>query len=389
MKIIQICEQFKPSIGGVQNYVYALSHELSKRHNVTVFTSDLIEGLDLTLKPPSYEKISDNFNIYRFKTYPPYYISYVRAYGMIPPLIRNLAKSDVDLIHSHSFIAIHTNAAALLSKLKKNPFVLTIHSFGENPSNFYSDMFTKVYNSSIGKITLKFADKVIVLSSEAKVYFLQLGVDEEKIRIVPNGIDYKRFANFHPKVNFKQRYSINGKVVLFVSNLQQRKGAQYLLKAAPQILREVPNTSFVIVGDGPYRKYLEDLSNRLHIKNKVIFTGSLSDQELLEAYHIADVFVLPSAFEGLPTVILEAMASGVPIVATKVGGIPSIVQDGITGFLINYGDTKQIAEAVINILSDESLAQKMGENGKRISKNYDWQIICKKIEDVYQEVIQR
>lgn len=387
MKIIQICEQFKPSIGGVQNHVYFLSHELSKRHLIKVFTSDLIEGINLSSKPPSYEKISDTFEVYRFKTYPPYYISYVRAWGAMPFLIQKLVASNADLIHSHSFVAIHTNVTSILSKLKKKPFVLTIHTYGKNLSSFYANMFVNFYNSSIGRITLELADKIIVLSSEAEEYFLQLGVYKEKIQVIPNAVNYEQFANFHTTANFKQQYNIDGKVVLFVSNLQKRKGAQHLIKVIPQIIQELPNTNFVIVGEGPYRKYLENLSNRLQIKNKIIFTGHLSPKKLLEAYHAADVFVLPSAFEGLPTVILEAMASGVPVVASKVGGIPSVIQNGITGFLVNYGDMEQIAEAVTNILSSEKLAKLMGKNGKKISKNYAWSIIYKKIEDVYREVV--
>jgi len=260
--------------------------------------------------------------------------------------------------------------------------VLTIHAYGGFLSNHYRTVLAKLHNPIVGKSVLKLVNKIIVLDPLAKNHFSKIVGEEDKIEVIPNGIIFDKFSN-SSSGDFKQKYNIEGRVVLFVGLLQQRKGVQHLLKAASQILKKVPDTVIVIVGKGEYRKHLVKLSNDLGIEDKVKFFGFLSDQELLEVYSMVDILVLPSAFEGLPTVILEAMASGKPVVATNVGGIPSVVKDGITGFLVEYGNIEQLAEAIKTILTDENLARNMGKKGREIASNYDWSIISKKVERLY------
>jgi glycosyltransferase involved in cell wall biosynthesis len=388
MKIIQVCEHFRPAVDGLTNHVYNLSYNLSKKHEITVFTSDIVNGNILKIKraAKNYEKVSDTFEVFRFKAYPPA-MPYAKTYATIPSLIRNLFKSDADVIHTHSYMLLHSDITSVVSKLKKTPLVLTVHAYGSMLSNPYKDLLAKLYNSTTGKVILNCADKIIALNPEALIYLSDLGVEDKKIELIPNGIDYGKFANPNSTTGFREKYDLNGKIILFVGLLQERKGVQHLLNSAPQLLKAVPDANFIIVGDGELKRDLKRLSERLEISDKVKFTGFLPDKELLEAYASADVFAFPSAFEGLPTVIIEAMASGKPVVATNVGGIPSLVKDGITGFLVNYGDVNQLANVMTTILKDESLAKRMGENGRKAAKDYDWSIIGKKVEKLYQKVI--
>ena len=388
MRIIQVSYRFPPAIGGVENHVYNLAYRLSEEHKVTVFTSD-IENIGLfkiQRVNKSYEKLSDNLDVFRLRAYPPG-IPYAMTYAMIPSLIRKLAGSHVDVIHTHGYIALHSDVTSIISKLKETPLVLTVHAYGDRLSNRYKNLFSRLYNSTMGKAILNYAGKIIVLDPKALRYFLNLGVEKEKIQVIPNGIEYNKFAKSQLSRDFRQKYDINGKIVLFVGQLQQRKGVQHLFRSAPQILKEVPDANFFIVGDGGFKKNLVEISNNLGIKGRVKFTDFLPIEELLEVYASADVFVLPSAFEGLPTVILEAMASGKPIVATNVGGISSIVKEGVNGFVIDYENLEQLAKSITIILTDEKLAKIMGENGREIAKNCDWSVISKKIEHVYQEVL--
>ena len=393
MKIIQVCKTFPPSIGGLQNHVYNLSHELSLRgHQVTVLTSDIknIGFLKIDRADRPYEKITDNFEVYRFKAYPPE-IPYASAYGIIPPLIRKLIKSNPDVINTHSHALIHTDITSVLSRIKKIPVVLTIHTSGDIAARSYTTPLLKLYNNTVGKFSLKAANMIIATSPQMAEYYSRFA-NQEKICIIPNGIKFERFLNMPSAHLFKKDYDLDSRVVLFIGRLAPVKGIQYLLKATPQVLREAPDTSFVIVGgaygDYNFQKELEKLSHKLGVNDKVIFTGFISDDELLKAYSAANVFVLPTMREGLSIVTLEAMASGIPVVASNVGGLPFIVKDGVTGFLAEPENEGQLADSIIKLLLNEKLARKMGDNGKKIVRNYDWRVIAEKTEEVYKEAIE-
>ena len=386
MKIIHVCERFPPSIGGLENHVYNLSYELSLRgHQVTVLTSDIknISFLKIDRADKSYEKITDNFKVYRFKAYPPR-IPYASAYGIIPPLIRKLIKLEPDIIHIQSYMLIHSDITSILSRMKKIPSVRTIHTFGDVPPRPHLGLLMKFYIHTLGKMNLKFANKIIVLAPHAAEYILQLGIDKEKICIIPNGIEYTRFSNMPTSHSFKKNYGFDGKMILFVGELSSRKGVQYLLKSMPKVLREISDTTLVIVGiDRGFQSHLKVLSHKLGIGNKVLFTGSVSNERLLEAYSACDVFALPSEREGLPTVILEAMASGKPVVATNVGGNPYVIEDEVTGFLTNYADETKLADAMIYLLENDEVREKMGKDAKKRVKEFSWEKIAEETEKVY------
>ena len=390
MRIIQVCERFPPSIGGLENHVYNLSHELSLRgHQVTVLTSDIknISFLKIDRADNPYEKITDNFEVYRFKAYPPG-VPYASAYGIIPSLIKKLMKSKPDIIHIQSYMLIHSDITSILSKMRNIPTILTVHTFGDAPPRPHLGALMQFYIHTMGKINLKFASKIIVLVPDAVEYISKLGIGKEKICVIPNGIDYNRFLTMPSPYEFKRDYKIAGKMVLFVGGLSPRKGIQHLIKAMPKILRENPYTTLVIVGvDYGFLNHLKDLSHELGVGNKVLFTGHVTNERLLESYSACDVFVLPSEREGLPTVILEATASGKPVVATNVGGNPYVINNGITGFLVEPKNEEQLADSIIKLLLDENFARKMGNNGKKIARNYDWRVIAEKIENVYKRVI--
>ena len=390
MRIIQVCERFPPSIGGLENHVYNLSYELSLRgHQVTVLTSDIknISFLKIDRADKSYEKITDNFEVYRFKAYPPG-IPYASAYGIIPSLIKSLIKSKPDIVHIQSYMLIHSDISSILSRTKKIPYILTVHTFGDAPPRPHLGALMKFYIHTLGKINLKSANKIIVLVPDAAEYISKLGIDKEKICIIPNGINCNHFLNMPSPYEFKKDYKIDGKMVLFVGGLSSRKGVQYLIKAMPKILRKIPDTTLVVVGvDWGFQSHLEGLSHELRVDKKVLFTGSVSNEQLLDAYSACDVFVLPSEREGLPTVILEAMASGKPVIATNVGGNPYVIEDGVTGFLVEYGNETKLADKIIYLLENEDIREKVGKNARKKVGDYSWEKIAEGIEKIYTELV--
>ncbi len=175
-------------------------------------------------------------------------------------------------------------------------------------------------------------------------------------------------------------------VVGTVSSLTPHKGHEYLIQAASLVLDTLPPVKFLIVGDGPLRKRLEEQAKELNIHSSVIFTGKRKD--IPEILSLLDVFVLPShTREGLGIAIIEAMAAERPVVATDIGGIPEVVDDGETGVLVPPEDTEALSKAIITLLQDPPRAKTMGEKGRtRIKEMFTTTKMLSEIEHVYQSL---
>ncbi|ADT85070.1 glycosyltransferase family 4 protein [Thermococcus barophilus] len=395
MKILQICDHFKPAIDGVANYVYNLSNYLSKRHQITVLTSDVIEfqGIFRARKINiDHEKYNPNVEITRIPAKPPYF-PYARGYYMLSYIAGVLKEmvGNVDVVHTHSYMLVHTDFVTFLVKVlskHKKPLILTVHGYGRR-SNRWLNLLSEFYNKSIGKWVLSKIDKIIVLDPRAKRYFIKIGVSPEKIVVIPNGIDYESLQSFKENVEKYKTHKGNVKTILYVGRLQKEKGVKELILAFNELLKkEKFNLNLLIVGDGPQRQELENLVRKLGIEDKVMFTGYLTGKPLLQAYYSADVFILPSKFEGVPTAILEAMATGLPIIATKVGGIPWIVKEERNGYLV---DTSQVPSNLINtiiiLISNQKQILKISTINKKDSQKYDWKNIAKNVEKTYIKVM--
>lgn len=349
MKICMV-GHFPPHLGGISSYTYLLSRELVNRGDeVYVLTYPHenirdIEGIPVFTAPTLNIKGLRGFLFFISATF---------------KLLRMVRKYKIDLIHAHyvmppGLIAV---ACGMFSGTKT---AITIHG---------SDAFVlanKPFLKSVIKFILKRSDYVFVVSDSLKENVLKLGIEglENKLAVTYNTVDVERFRP-DQKSTFKEEMNINPQkpVVLFVGNLVWQKGIEYLIMAK-EFLDE--DAEIVIVGDGPLFEELKAIVEFEKIKG-IIFTGARNDIENIMP--AADIFVLPSLSEGRPTVILEAMASGLPVVATNVGGIPEIVTEE-TGILVNPEDSVGLAEAVNKILQDKELKEKMNEAARKHALNY-------------------
>jgi glycosyltransferase involved in cell wall biosynthesis len=176
-------------------------------------------------------------------------------------------------------------------------------------------------------------------------------------------------------------------VVGTVGRLAEQKALHILLEATPHLLKEDPSTRVLLVGEGPLHKTLESRAKQLNITDSVTFARYQSD--MVSLYRAMDVFVLPSRHEGFGIVSIEAMAMGVPVVGTKVMGTIDVVQDGLTGLLIPFGDPIALASAVSRLFSEPSLKQKLCENAnKYVREYYSRESVTAKIESLYCELVQ-
>jgi len=206
------------------------------------------------------------------------------------------------------------------------------------------------------------------------------GVEENRLHLIPPGVNPSLFEG-----PFEDPFSGVGKPrVLFVGRLAPQKGVRALVAAAALIGH--PSAQVLLVGDGPERRALEREARRIGVGNRLRFLGFFSHDRVPAAMVHADLLVLPSLYEDLGTVLLEAMYAGVPIVASKTGGIPDVVEDGVSGLLVEPGGPETLARAIDRVLADRGLASRLSEEARKRGKDYDWELLAERVLRVYEDV---
>ena len=305
-------------------------------------------------------------------------------------LIRRFVEEQkINLIHTHGYKSNFYTLAAALGK--KVPMITTCHNW------LGDDIKMRLY-ARLDKFFLNQFDRIIAVSDAVKQEILNHSISPEKVVTIYNGIDIERFNNRVKENNIRREFGIGEdcKVIGTVGRLSEEKGHVYLLKAAEKVLQKYPKVVFLIVGDGPLRKYLEENSSQIVDKlysqkacpkNPFIFTGVRSDISTI--YALMDIFVLPSLTEGLPMVLLEAMASQKPVIATDVGAVPKVFEHGRSGLLIEPGNVNSLAMAIMELLANPQKAQKMAKHARqKVEQEFSSDIMTEKYLDVYQDMLQ-
>jgi len=293
-------------------------------------------------------------------------------------------KNKPDIIHGQwAFPGGHI--AYLMSKIFSIKSITTVH-YAEIPLlqkfKFLKKIVVHGLNNSF---------KIIAVSEFTKKKLIELGVKKEKIVVipsVPNFVAHTYDKEFLQK--FRRKFaSDDHKLIFFCGRLVEHKGIDYLIKSVPEIRTE--NVHLILVGGGYKEKKLKELTDSLGLKNRVTFFGIASHEELGWIHHISDIFVCPSIIdsrgntEGLGMVILEAMESKLPVIATSVGGIPNIITNEFNGLLISQKDPTSIAQAIDNLFSNKELRNKIVENSEITLKDYSPPIIAKQYLDIFKK----
>lgn len=237
--------------------------------------------------------------------------------------------------------------------------------------------------------TLGMSDKIIILSDHWKGLLGPLA-GAGKLIAVPNGV---KLAEFRRQKDKKEELGIlkDKKTILFMGPIGRRKGAFDLLDAVPAVAGKTGDVVFIFCGSGERRGEIEKFKRLAEAKNLssyIKYAGDVSGQDKYDHYLSSDIFVLPSYGENLPNSVLEAMAAGLPVVASDAGVIPELIQDGVNGFIIKAGDTEAIADRVIRLAQDSDLRMSMGKrNVELVKERYDMPIIAAKIDRIYRECL--
>ena len=214
-----------------------------------------------------------------------------------------------------------------------------------------------------------FVDRMVSVSESTSRFCVEVeGIRPEKLITIPNGIDLDAFQSArskNPSVHLRKQIGVDPDsiVIITVARLHPQKGHRYLLNAVPAVVAQAPKAVFVLVGDGQLRGEIEESVIKRGIDRYVRILGRRDD--VPDLLHISDLFVLPSLWEGMPNAVLEAMAAGLPVVATRVDGTPEVVMHGVTGLLVPPGDAAGLADAIIRVLNDPDRRSSMGREGLR------------------------
>lgn len=375
---ILFVNDFKEKVGGAETYIYTLVDELDKRDYTTnIFTGDLIYK-NFKYKKSIVDFVNLFFNI-------KYFIKFRNEIKKINP----------DIIHLNNIF--YELSPSLLLTIGKTPILMTVHDNQiVNPVSMLSGRTGKeckkrtcggctncvglkgaIYEwikRKIHRQLLKRVNLYITPSEYMKSLMEEAGFSP--VKCIPNGF---QLYNASPLINnFK---------LLYIGRLSKEKGVEYLIQAMPQILQKHPKTVLYIVGDGHETDNLKLLTTNLKIQNNVIFKPNIPHEQIEDYYKQASVVIVPSIYhDNLPTVCIEAMSVGRPLIGTKMGGIPELITDRVTGLLIEPKNSDQIAQAAIQLLSDENLLKQMSRNSSEKSKNYSINIHLDKIEKMYENV---
>ena len=312
----------------------------------------------------------------------------------------------VNTIEADVYEAHAVSGYGFLNVLKKSkinkPFIQTVHgvladeyiqssksqstSLKLKLSNFFMRHLGRIERDAARKATL-----IVTVSRYSAQKIVELyGVDEKKIRVVPNGVDLQRFKPTEDCEKVKDIIGGNSEhVILFVGNLIPRKGLHFLIDAAKYVVKESENTKFVVVGDGPLRNHLISYTKKQGVSGNFAFLGNVPEDVLPRLYNCADVFASPSIQEGLGITLLEAQASAKPVVAFNVTAITEVVKDKETGLLVKP-DSYELAKAISSLISNKQLRKRMGHAGRDyVNNNFSWSICAQKMSQIYLEAPQQ
>jgi glycosyltransferase involved in cell wall biosynthesis len=376
MKVLMISPYFPPIMAGAEIYAYELSKFIvEKEYEVDVITKHFGD-----LK--SFE-LMDDIKIHRVRSFN---LPKMRSFISFPAMFIKAYKIDCDLIHAH--ITYPSGIIAyLINKIKKTPYIVT--SQGDELLDYPESKELKFILPLLKKV-LKNAVHVHCISTALKKSLIEnFGVAENKITIIPNGVDLK---NFNPKKSgdLKKRFGADF-LIINVSRLTPKNNVEASMRAFKKVVQKNPDKKikYIIAGTGPLEKKLKGLTSELGLSQFVEFIGWIDHHELPLYLSSSDLFIRTPVTEGLGNVFLESMACATPVIASNVQGILDIVIDGHNGLLVNPLDEAEISKKIISLIENEEELKKLGKNCLNFIKDYDWPVICEKTLKVYETALSK
>jgi len=383
MHIIQVAPRFPPAIGGVEEHVYQISLELLKRgHNVTVITSNEVDGKIYPLQM----EVMQGIHVYRS---PLFMQKFLREVWFIPDIMRIFRHLRGDVVHVHGYRCLSSCIAVYLAHFKHVPTVLTPHGIYP-PRSFVNALLKLIFDRTLGRLLLSFSDRIIALSEHNIRLILQIGASTKKIAIVPNGVNIDEYTNLQRSKKILDELGPDGPVLLYVGRIDWNKRLEKVVESMPLILKEFPSAKFVIVGPdyAEYANELLDLAKKLKVEHSLVITRKVSRKKLLDFYSVANVFLLPSSYEGFGLSMLEAISSKIPVIASPSGGPGDILTHGVHALLLKESTPEEISKSVYMILTEQQLRETLVKNAfEVVRKKYTWKSVVDELELIYKQLM--
>ena len=388
MKVLMLSWEYPPRVvGGIARVVKELSEKLQlEGQDVTVVTYK--EG-----DTQYFEVEETGVKVYRVDNYmirPNNFIDWIMQlnFNLITEVNKLIQSGETfDVIHAHDWLTAY--AAKTLKESYNIPLVSTIHATEAGRNGGIQTEMQRYINDTEWMLTYE-SSEVIVNSNFMKNDIQRIfGLPFEKIKVIPNGIDLKKFDGIKKDYEFRRRFAAdNEKIILSLGRLVFEKGIQHLIYAMPKILSNYNDAKLVIVGKGGMIDELKQITVNLGIQDKVYFTGYMAGNDVQKMYKVSDVAVFPSTYEPFGIVALEAMLGGTPTVVSDIGGLNEIVKHGETGLKSYAGNANSIADSVTQLLYDYDLSEKITKNAKlEVVQNFNWTKIAEDTRKLYEKAI--
>lgn len=386
MRIVVITGVFHPETVGPATYLLHLLDELVRRgHEVRVITCGdanyghpypyPVERISVEKALPT-RMLSFTWRILRIGR--SYDLLFVNDYGLPAALANYILRKPVVL-------KIVGDAAWERAVLKGwIPPNEGIEEFQRRRGPLRSSLLKRIQ-----QFYAKRADRIIAPSGYLKRLIGGWEVPQEKIVVIHNAVRASNSSTLPSKDEVRTKLALRGKTILTVARLAPWKGVDRIIRIMPRVREAEPRASLVVLGQGPELPRLRALAEELGVTPFVEFRGSVPNERMPLYFKAADVFVLYSGYEGLPHVVLEAMASGTSIVASSRGGTPELLDDGIDGALVEYGDEKCLAERILQLLGNPELASRYGSQAQEKAKRFDWNVMVEKTLALFEDALQR
>ncbi len=384
MKILQVIPFFAPEFGGSVTVPYELSEELAKRkHDVTIITTDF--GFNLQFADAIR---SNGVHVIPFHC-AAHFGLFLYTPSMKPWLEKNL--KEFDIIHLHNYrsyqnVAVHTSAMK-----HKIPYIVQAH--GSVLPFFEKQNLKKLFDFVWGDKILKDSSKVIAVSGIEREQYLKMQVSDNKIEIVPNGIDMSEYETLPDRGEFTNKYGIvpDEKIILYLGRLHKGKGLDFLVNGFSGLLDQRRDVRLVIIG--PDEGFLDILMKqiiRLKIEENVLLLGPLYKTEKFEALVDADVLVYPGIFEIFGLVPFEAIMCGTPVIVAEGCGCGEIIKEANCGLIVKSGEVNQLIDHIENLINNPDISQNFVANGQEYINNVlNWKILIKQFEDIYDSCLKK
>jgi 1,2-diacylglycerol 3-alpha-glucosyltransferase len=388
MRILLATDTYYPDVNGAAYFTYRLATMLSQRgHNVFVMCPSR-----------SFRNTVSNNNevtVYGIRSIPiPIYRNFRISPLFIPPSVRKAVKQiSPDIVHIQNHFLIGKEVVSAAKKLDI-PAIGTNHFMPENLVHYLH--LPGIAERWVQKLAWRQFVRVfeqldsVTTPTKTAAALLEKAALNKDVMPVSCGIDLERFKPTNDGTYLKRRFAIptDKPVLLYVGRLDKEKKIDVVLRALPDILR-ITAVHLVLAGLGKEKQNLETLAEKLGIQKAVTFTGFVLDEDLQNIYRVADVFVTAGIAELQSIVTMEAMASGLPVVAVNAMALPELVHNGENGYLFSDGDSEMLAQRVIAILANQSLRARMSEKSLEIIKDHDINKTIEKYESIYSEIVNR